>query len=146
MWFDGPLASERNFDCEIMNPSRATTPPRRAEIGLGVTRALLWGGLAGALAAAIRFGVIEFEFFRTTCEDPLPLWCWPRQVLIFAFDRWMFGAVSLGLGLYAVLKPGRTDAALAAVVVGAIGLALYNAGPASIGLVFGLVTLARARA
>jgi hypothetical protein len=110
-----------------------------------VKRALVWGGIAGAAAAAIRFGMIELEFFRRACEAPLPLWCWPRQALSLAADRWVYGAVSLAFGMYALIRPERTSVALAAVIVGAIGLALYDAGPASVGLVFGLATLARAR-
>jgi hypothetical protein len=125
--------------------SVSASAARRALLSPGVKRALLWGGLVGAIAAAIRFGVIELDFFRARCEAPLPLWCWPRQVLALAADRWMYGAVSLALGIYVLLKPARTGIALAAVILGAIGLALYNAGPASVGLVFGLVTLARSR-
>lgn len=118
---------------------------RPALLSPGVRHALIWGGVAGAIAAAIRFGMIELEFFRRTCEAPLPLWCWPRQVLSLAADRWVYGAVSLAFGIYALLRPERAGVALAAVIVGAIGLALYDAGPAAVGLVFGLATLARAR-
>jgi len=127
-----------------MNRSVSKSP--HALLSTRVKRAILWGALAGAIAAAIRFGMIELDLFRQACEAPLPLWCWPREVLARAADNWMYGTASLALGVYVLLRPQRTGVALAAVVVGAIGLALYNAGPASVGLVFGLATLARARA
>lgn len=124
----------------------SASPVQGPLLNPSVKRALLWAAVAGAIAAAIRFGMVELDFFRASCEAPLPLWCWPRQVLIVAADRWIYGTVSLALGAYVLLKPDRTCVALGAVVLGAIGLALYNAGPASVGLVFGLATLARARA
>jgi hypothetical protein len=109
----------------------------------GVVRALVWGGVAGVVAAAIRYGVIELEFFRSRCDAPMPLWCLPRQAVIFAADRWMIGGVSLVLGLYGLFRPARQGVALAAVIAGAAGLALYDADPASVGLVLGLAILAR---
>lgn len=128
----------------FMTRTASAIPP--SPFGFRVKRALAWGGFAGAVAAAIRFGVIELDFFRRTCEAPLPLWCWPRQVLALGADNWIYGFVSLALGVYAVLTPRGTGTAFAAVVIGAVGLALYNAGPASVGLVFGLAALARERA
>lgn len=129
-----------------MNNSPATDSPiRRALLTPGVRRALLWGVIAGAIAAAIRFGLIELDFFRARCEPPFPWWCWPRYLLSQAADHWVYGAVSLALGVYAVVRPTRSAVALAAVIVGALGLGLYDAGPASVGLALGLVTLARAR-
>jgi hypothetical protein len=129
-----------------MNNSPANDSPiRRALLTPGVRRALLWGAVAGAIAAAIRFGMIEADFFRARCEPPFPWWCWPRYLLAQAADRWVYGAVSLAFGVYAVVRPSRSAVALVAVIVGAMGLALYDAGPASVGLALGLATLARAR-
>jgi hypothetical protein len=127
------------------NSPVADSPIRRTLLTPGVKRALLWGGIAGAIAAAIRFGMIELDFFRARCDPPFPLWCWPRYILAQAADRWVYGAVSLAFGVYAVVRPMRSGVALAAVIVGAVGLALYDAGPASVGLVLGLAVLARAR-
>ena len=113
---------------------------------LTVPRVLLWGCVAGAVGAALRYGLIELSFFRASCEaDVLPLWCWPRRILTYLFDFWLFGAVSAVCAAYGVVKPESPRAAAMAVIFGAVGLALYNAGPASVGLVFGLATLARQR-
>lgn len=131
----------------MMDSSESPVSRGRATIfSQGVVRALLWGGIAGAIAAAIRYGVIELEFFRSRCDEPMPLWCLPRQAVIVAADRWMIGGLSLALGLYGLFRPARQGVALAAVIAGAAGLALYDADPASVGLVLGLATLARERA
>lgn len=116
-------------------------------MGRPLAMALTWGIVAAIVSAGVRFGIVELEFFRRVCGDDLalPLWCWPRQLLIMVFDNWVFGALSLLCALYALMRPERTRMATAAVILGAIGLALYNAGPASVGLVIGLVTLARER-
>ena len=111
-----------------------------------VVRALVWGSVAGAIAAAIRYGLIDLDFFRKACDgDTMPLWCRPRQGIMLAFDVYVFGGISVVCGLYGLAKPERSRAAMIAVVFGAIGLALYNAGPAALGLVFGLAVIARDR-
>lgn len=118
----------------------------RTIFGPSVVRALVWGGAAGGIAAAVRYGLIDLNFFRKACDgDTMPLWCRPRQAIMLAFDVYVFGGISVVLGFYALVKPERTRAAMIAVVFGAIGLALYNAGPASLGLVFGLAVVARER-
>jgi hypothetical protein len=116
-------------------------------VGQPLARALAWGAVAAALSAAVRYGVVELEFFRRACGDDLalPLWCWPRKLLIMTFDAWVFGALSVLCAAFALLRPDRVRVATAAVVFGAIGVTLYNAGPASVGLVLGLATLARER-
>jgi hypothetical protein len=118
----------------------------RTIFGPAVVRALVWGGVAGGIAAAVRYGLIDLNFFRKACDgDTMPLWCRPRQAIMLAFDAYVFGGISVVFGLYALVKPERTRSAMIAVVFGAIGLALYNAGPASLGLVFGLAVVARER-
>lgn len=64
---------------------------------------------------------------------------------MLAFDVYIFGGISVVFGLYGLVKPERTRAAMIAVLFGAIGLALYNADAASLGLVFGLAVVARER-
>jgi hypothetical protein len=115
--------------------------------GRPLATALAWGVVAAVVSAGVRYGIVELEFFRRACGDDLalPSWCWPRQILIMVSDRWVFGTVSLVFALYALARPERIRVATAAVVFGVIGVALYNAGPASVGLVLGLVTLARER-
>ncbi|HTI87053.1 MAG TPA: hypothetical protein VL966_10655 [Alphaproteobacteria bacterium] len=116
-------------------------------LGRPLATALGWAIVATLVSIAIRFGIVEHEFFRRVCGDDLalPLWCWPRQVMIMVFDWWVFGALSVLCALYALVRPDSLRVATAAVIFGAIGVALYNAGPASVGLVLGLTTLARER-
>jgi hypothetical protein len=94
----------------------------------------------------VRYGLIQPEFFRNACDpESMPGWCWPRQIVVLASDNWLFGVASFALGVWAVLRPSSCrGAALAAVVIGAVGLALYDAEFASVGLVFGLIAAARA--
>jgi hypothetical protein len=122
----------------------ALTSPRSYP---SLTAVLTAAAMTGAVGAAVRYGLIELAFFRDRCQvDVLPWWCWPREAMLRAFDLWILGGISLACAVYALVKPEPTRAALLAVVFGALGLALYNAGPAAIGLVFGLVTVARYRA
>jgi hypothetical protein len=116
-------------------------------LGRPLATALAWGIVTALVSAALRYGLVEHEFFRRACGDDLalPLWCWPRQILLMVFDWWVFGALSILCALYALARPDRIRVATAAVVFGVIGVALYNAGPASVGLVLGLATLARDR-
>jgi hypothetical protein len=116
-------------------------------VGRPLARALAWGAVAAMVSVAVRYGLVEHEFFRRACGDDLalPLWCWPRQLLMMIFDDWVFGALSALCALFALMRPQRTRVATAAVIFGAIGIVLYNAGPASVGLVLGLATLARER-
>jgi hypothetical protein len=108
---------------------------------------LVAAAVAGAVGAAIRYGVIELSFFRNACQvDVLPWWCRPREALQLMFDYWILGGISLICAAYGLVKPEPTRATLLAVIFGGLGLALYNAGPAAIGLVFGLLTAARYRA
>lgn len=109
--------------------------------------ALIGAAVAGMVGAAIRYGMIELNFFRDACQaDVLPWWCQPREAIQILSDFWVPGGISLACAAYAMVKPEPTRATLLAVIFGALGLALYNAGPAAIGLVFGLMTAARYRA
>jgi hypothetical protein len=130
-----------------MNPAdQSVLTGRRTMFSPAVVRALVWGGAAGAIAAAVRYGLIDLDFFRKACDgDTMPLWCRPRQAITLAADAYVFGGISVVCGLYGLVKPGWTRAATIAVVFGAMGLALYNAGPAALGLVFGLAVIARER-
>ncbi|MGE5539436.1 MAG: hypothetical protein ACM30I_12530 [Gemmatimonas sp.] len=119
----------------------------RKWMGAPLLHALVWAAIAAAVSALVRYGVVELEYFRRVCGDDtaLPAWCWPRQILIMVIDWWVPGVVTVVCGLYALMRPERQAVAAAAVILGAIGVALYNAGPASVGLVLGLATLARER-
>src|SRR4051794_9662780 len=104
-------------------------------IGRPLVMALAWATVAAMLSAGVRYGIVELEFFRRACGDDtaLPPWCWPRKLLITVVDWWVFGAASLLCAFYALLRPETKCAAFAAVILGVVGIALYNAGPASVG-------------
>lgn len=127
--------------------ARSQTFRWRSAIGADLTRAILWGAVAGAVGAAVRYGLIEARFFRSACDvDSMPTWCWPRFILIWTFNNWLLGSASAALGAWALIRPRRRGVALAAIVLGATGLALYDADLASVGLVLGLISVSRARA
>lgn len=116
----------------------------RAALRPALIRSLVWGAVAGGLAALVRYRLIQLDYFRNTCDvDVMPSWCWPRYVIIWSFNNYVFAIVSVALGVWALLQPFRRSVALGAVVFGAVGLVLYNAEPASLGLVLGLIALAR---
>jgi hypothetical protein len=119
----------------------------KTKLGSGLAGTLAWATAAAVVGAGIRYGIVDLKFFRDACQaDILPWWCWPRQLVIAESDLWIIGVISVICAAYGLVKPGPTRAALMAVIFGALGIALYNAGPASIGLVFGLATIARHRA
>jgi hypothetical protein len=119
--------------------------------------------VAAAFAAvfALRYGLVEPEALGHACQAAgAPWWCLPRGAVVQAFHARIPGLASLALGiaahvpwsafgggarlgrLWAFLDRPRTLAALA-LVVGAMGLVLYNATWAAIGFVLGLVRAAR---
>ena len=116
----------------------------RVAVGPVLIRGLVWGAVAGGLGALIRYRLIQPDYFRNTCDvDVMPSWCWPRYVIIWSFNNYVFAIVSVALGAWTLLQPFRLGVALGAIVFGAAGLALYDAEPASLGLVLGLIALAR---
>lgn len=110
-------------------------------------KALVWAAIAVAAGVGIRYGMVDLNFFRNACQaDVLPWWCQPRQIVISVTNLWIPGGISVVCAVYGLVKPEPTRAALLAVIFGAIGIVLYNADLASIGFVFGLLTIARHRA
>jgi hypothetical protein len=111
---------------------------RRSSIILAVAVA---GVLAAALAA--RYGIIQPRDAAHLCAvGDGPWWCGPRAVLVVLFPWSPFGWVSFGAGGLAILS-GWRPAAVAALLVGAAGLVFYDAEPASVGVVLGLIVVTR---
>jgi hypothetical protein len=104
---------------------------------------LILGGGALALALVTRYVWIESTEIGLSCAAaPAPWWCEPRYVVIriHQLDGW--GMVALAAGLSSLLTRWYW-LALVALVVGMIGLVLYNTGLAAVGLLAGLLLILR---
>ena len=100
---------------------------------------------AGAMAAALRYGLIEYEAIRDFCAAASASWpCEARGVMIVALmNTPALGLAALALGLLALFGNCRV-LTVAAVVTGALGLILYNAGLGACGLLLGALRAIRA--
>jgi hypothetical protein len=123
---------------ELMTDSIATHP--------GTLRHLSWGllVLAGLGAALyLRYGLIQSTPIGLSClEAGAPWYCGPREALV-QFNMmagWSWAAL-IGGGL-ALVTRWRAAIALG-LLAGAMGLVLYNAGPAGMGLILTLAALLR---
>ena len=99
--------------------------------------------LAVAAGAFARHGLIESTPIGLMCQGAEPAWyCGMRQLLIMAnqWNGWSWAAM-IG-GALAMLFGWRWTIILG-LVAGAIGLSLYNAGPAAFGLLLSLMRLVR---
>lgn len=107
-------------------------------------RALPWLLIvaAFALAALARYGLVEPEGYGFRCAAEGPWWCAPREALVLAFHSQLIGWLAFACGAGAFLARNRT-AALAAGILGAFGLVLYNYDLSAVGLALGVLVLAR---
>lgn len=109
-------------------------------------RLLPWGLYAlAALGAALylRYGLIENTPVGLACQEgAAPWYCGPRLSLILfnLAAGWSYAAL-IGAGLALVFR-WRLALALG-LAAGAMGLVLYNAGPAGAGLILTLAALLR---
>lgn len=102
-------------------------------------------GVAAAFAVALaaRFLLVEPRNAQLVCSAlDAPGWCPLRRVLVPVFTFQGFGILSLLAGGYAVLR-WNGAAGVAALVLGAIGMVLYNVEFASAGAILGLIALTR---
>ncbi|TDQ78610.1 hypothetical protein A8950_3666 [Dongia mobilis] len=102
--------------------------------------------LAACLAVAfwLRYGLIQSTPIGLSCLDAAtaPWYCGPREVLV-RFNMWAgWSFAALGFGVLALLTRHRLAIALG-LAAGALGLVLYNAGPAAGGLIMALFALLR---
>lgn len=102
--------------------------------------------IAAALAAALRFFVIEPEALAHLCGAAgAPWWCVPRAAAIAAFSTGALALAAVGAGVAAIVTR-RPGAGLFAACLGAAGLVLYAVEAGAVAFLAGLLALARPRA
>lgn len=119
-----------------MNAGAAERPSGLLIAGVIVALAVV------AAALAVRYIVVEGQMAQACIALQPPSWCAARNSLVQFFRAEGFGYAALAAGILAHLFGGR-PAALAALIVGAAGLVLYNTGLASIAMLLGLLRLVR---
>lgn len=98
---------------------------------------------AFAAALAARFLVIEPRGAELMCSAvAAPAWCPLRIALVPVFTFQIFGLASLASGLLAVWRQ-HPAWGVAALVLGAFGMVLYNVELASVGTILGLIAVTR---
>ncbi|HEU4669492.1 MAG TPA: hypothetical protein VFR91_02170 [Dyella sp.] len=111
------------------------------------TLAMAWSAvlLAGAAAAALRYGLIEPPALGERCTAAglqAPAWCTWRELVVRGFLDSVYGIAALAAAAVALLHPRRWSAALAA----ALGLAatvLYCYETGALALLAGCLLLVR---
>ena len=114
---------------------------RRA--GRAILRIATTGVLAYAVAATVRYGVIEREDLGLLCQSATPpWWCALRLLVIQAFIHDVFGLSSVALAALAAWRRS-TVAAILAVAIGTVGMVLYGFSWSGAGVLGGALVLAR---
>jgi hypothetical protein len=104
---------------------------------------LTLGFLALGYAMYLRYLVIEQPTVALACDAGLPTWlCATRRVVTAMFNAQAFGWFALLAALVNLLRPTLVLFALA-LMAGAAGLVLYNAGLAALALGLLILSLAR---
>jgi len=102
-------------------------------------------GVALALAAALalRFYVVEPRAVGFACQALVPpCWCGVRHAFVLSFQWGAWGGVALVLGAVALVNRSR-GAAIAAMVLGAAALTLYNPETGAAGFLLGMLRAVR---
>jgi hypothetical protein len=104
---------------------------------------IITGLLVIALAAIFRYLVVEPRAMGFACsETPQPWWCAPREIVIQAHLKNVWGWVAAISGLVALLLRQRWAAPIA-IITGLAGIVLYDTSLASFGFLLGLLRLLR---
>jgi hypothetical protein len=93
-----------------------------------------------------RYRIIEPDDIYALClPESRPAWCVPRDTLIWITYTFSFGYVAFGAAALAWLTRGRIAwwCAMLALSSGGIGLYLYQTGWSALGVLLGLLRLAR---
>jgi len=121
----------------------------RAEVGLlqqagrVIARIAVTVVAAYAVAAAVRYGLIEREDLGLTCQAAgAPWWCGARLLVIKAFIHDVFGLSSVALAASAAWRRSGALAVLA-VAIGTFGMVLYGFTWSGVGVLGGALVLAR---
>lgn len=118
-----------------------------ANLSARAGRAILWiaatGVLAYAVAATVRYGLIEREDLGLLCQSAgPPWWCALRLLVIQAFIHDVFGLSSVALAALAAWRRSAVAAVLA-VAIGTFGMVLYGFNWSGVGVLGGALVLAR---
>ena len=101
--------------------------------------------VAAALAASLRFLLIEPEGFAHLCSAAAaPWWCAPRAAAITVFSSGALSVAAVGVGVLAIVTR-RPATGLSAACLGAACLALYSVEAGAVAFLLGLLALARPR-
>jgi hypothetical protein len=121
----------------VVTPRAAAWPAAR------IIRWLVLGAVILGLAAVFRYLVVEPRSMGFACsETPQPWWCEPREIVIQAHLKNVWGFVAAGAGIIA-LALRQNWAAPIAIVTGLAGIVLYDTSLASLGFLLGLLRLLR---
>ncbi len=107
---------------------------------------ICWGLvlLAGVLALAARYGLVEPASMAVICDTGSgPWWCELRLLIIKTFATFGLGYSSLATSVLVLMTRTMIFGLLAA-IVGILALTLYCPEPGVISLVLGALALARA--
>jgi hypothetical protein len=123
--------------------STPALPARRRFFRSGWVTPLIVGVLALTLGLVARYLWIEPREMGLACAAlPAPWWCGPRvaAVTVHQYNGWGLGALAAGL---LALTFRIYWLALVGLAIGLIGLVLYNAGLAAVGLLAALLLILR---
>ena len=99
--------------------------------------------VAYAVAAAVRYGLVERDDLGSICQSAAsPWWCDLRMLVIRGFLNDVFGLSSVVLAALAVWQRSAPLATLA-VAIGTFGMVLYGFTWSGIGMLGGAMVLAR---
>lgn len=104
---------------------------------------LIAGIVVLGLAAVFRYAVVEPREMGFACsETPQPWWCSPREYIIQAHLKNVWGIVAAVSGALALLLR-QNWATPIAIVAGLAGIVLYDTSLASLGFLLGFLRLLR---
>jgi hypothetical protein len=99
--------------------------------------------VAFAVATAVRYGLVERDDLGSICQSAAsPWWCDLRMLVIRGFLNDAYGLSSLVLAALSVWRRSAVAATLA-VAVGTFGMVLYSFMWSGIGMLGGVMVLAR---
>jgi hypothetical protein len=126
-----------------VTPHSASLSSGKGWSGGRITAWIVTALLVLGLAAVFRYLVVEPRSMGFACsETPQPWWCAPREIIIQAHLKNVWGFVAAISGVVALLLRQRWAAPIA-VITGLAGIVLYDTSLASLGLLLGLLRLLR---
>ena len=112
-------------------------------------RGWLWRGAAAvavvlALTLLARYGLVEPMPVASRCQEggDFPWWCAVRDAIVLLFVKNLAGGASVLFGAWSTITRSRR-LAVTAVAGGVVGMTLYRFDYAVIGVLLGLLVIAR---